>query len=301
MAQASTPQLTKVIFLPVGDRLVDRRRDRDRRRPDRGLGERRLGGLEAGLVDGRVRGRVTRGATRGGGDEEGNDRDGRAHPVRSPSEARAVCGHDSYFLCGLLSPETLSDPSLWVGANGHAGSPWVVAAVPGPWIGRVVERGRTGRERRTPLQAGDHQRGDQDDPHEQGAGPLRGVGQAEPRRPGAEQQHRDQGAAGVEPAVLELGGAEEDRGEAREQVRRPGGGGATAEDRGEHDARGSCQHPGRHEREELQPADLDSRQPRGVGVEADGVEASTGGRVLEEVPDADGDDGDVEHGQDQAL
>ena len=170
----------------------------------------------------------------------------------------------------------------------------------GALVGRARRGSRTGGERRTPLQAGDHQRGDQDDADEQRARPLRGVGQAEAGRPGAEQQHRDQGAAGVEPAVLELGGARGRR------PRSPGAGTAcrpsASRRRGSRRAR--C--PRRP------PAPRTSRAPRNCsrrtltpasraasGLKPDGVEAPPGGGVLEQVPDADRDDGDVEHGQDE--
>src|SRR5829696_5128093 len=103
------------------------------------------------------------------------------------------------------------------------------------------------------LQARHGQRGDENDADEHVPGPLRRVGQREAGHARAEQQDRDDRAAGVEAPVLELGGAEEGGRERGQQVRRARGRRPASEHRREDDAGGPCQPARRHQRHESQP------------------------------------------------
>ena len=71
------------------------------------------------------------------------------------------------------------------------------------------------------LEAGEGEGGDEHDAGGELLHPLVDVGQPEPVVQRAEQDDGDDGAPGVEAAVLELRGAEEDGGEGRQQVRLP--------------------------------------------------------------------------------
>src|SRR5919201_980705 len=109
---------------------------------------------------------------------------------------------------------------------------------------------------RSALQAGDRERGDQDDADEHVRRPLRGAGEPEPGRARAEQEDRDDRPPRVEAAVLELRRAQEGGGEGGQQVGRPARRRSGLDRRREHDPSGPREAARRDERHEAQALDV---------------------------------------------